>query len=121
MILATYWPGTEDALALPATDGGLLRGYLSTFGKEGVGTMATTRRKTSTTARLRNGAHGGVDAVADSIDSLRERAHEYVDQSRERAGELAHTVEDSIHNRPVAAMLMAAAVGFVLGCFMSRR
>jgi ElaB/YqjD/DUF883 family membrane-anchored ribosome-binding protein len=83
--------------------------------------MATTRRKSSTGSRLRNGAHQRVDAVADSIDSLRERATDYVDQGRERATELAETFEETVHDRPVTAILVAAAVGFVLGCFMSRR
>jgi ElaB/YqjD/DUF883 family membrane-anchored ribosome-binding protein len=83
--------------------------------------MAATRRKASQSARLRNGAHERLDSVADSIDSLRDRATQYVDQGRERAAELAETVEETIHDRPVAAILAAAAVGFLLGCFMSRR
>jgi ElaB/YqjD/DUF883 family membrane-anchored ribosome-binding protein len=83
--------------------------------------MATTRRRATTSARLRNGAHERIDAVADSIDSLKARATDYVDQGRERAGELAHTFEDTIHERPLAAILVAGAVGFVVGCFMSRR
>ena len=83
--------------------------------------MAATRRKSTTSARLRNGAHERVDEVADSIDSLRARATDYVDQGRERATELAHTFEDSIHERPLTTILVATAVGFVLGCIMSRR
>lgn len=83
--------------------------------------MATTRRRTSTSARLRNGAHERVDAVADSIDSLGAQATDYVDQGRERANELAHTVEGKIHERPMIAIVVAGAVGFVLGCFVSRR
>ncbi len=83
--------------------------------------MAVTRRRSSTNARFRNGAHERVDAVADSIDSLRTKATDYVDQSRERVTELAHTFEDAIHERPLTSILVAAAVGFVLGCFMSRR
>lgn len=83
--------------------------------------MATTRRKSSTNARLRNGAHERVDDLADSIDSLRAKASDYVDQGRERAVDLAHTFEGSIQERPLTAILVAAAVGFVLGSFMSRR
>jgi ElaB/YqjD/DUF883 family membrane-anchored ribosome-binding protein len=83
--------------------------------------MAITRRKSSTSSRLRNGAHERVDAVADSIDALRAQATDYVDQGRERAGELVHTVEDTFHERPLAAIFVAGAVGFVLGCFISRR
>lgn len=83
--------------------------------------MAATRRKSSAAARLRNGAHEGVDSVADSIDSLRSRAQDYVDEGRERATELAETFEGTIQDRPVTAILVAGAVGFVLGCFMSRR
>jgi ElaB/YqjD/DUF883 family membrane-anchored ribosome-binding protein len=82
--------------------------------------MAATR-KTPSTARLRNGAHRRVDEVADSIDSLRDTAGEYVDQGRERASELARTFEDKVHERPIAAVLIGAAVGFVVGCMMSRR
>lgn len=88
---------------------------------QGAGTMATTRRKSSTSSRLRNGAHQRVDSVADSIDSLRERANDYVDHGRERASELAETFETTIHDRPVAAILVAGVIGFVLGCFISRR
>lgn len=83
--------------------------------------MAVTRRKASTTSRLRNGAHKRVDAVADSIDSLRDKATDYVDQGQERATELARTFEDTIQERPLTAILAATAVGFVLGCFMTRR
>jgi ElaB/YqjD/DUF883 family membrane-anchored ribosome-binding protein len=83
--------------------------------------MATTRRKPPTSARLRHGAHERVDAVADTIDSLRAKATDYVDQGRERAAEVAHTFEDRIHERPLVAVLVATAVGFVLGCFASRR
>jgi ElaB/YqjD/DUF883 family membrane-anchored ribosome-binding protein len=83
--------------------------------------MATTRRRATTSSRLRNGAHEQVDAVADSIDSLRARATDYVDHGRERASELAHTFEDTLHERPMMAIVVAGAVGFVLGCFMTRR
>jgi ElaB/YqjD/DUF883 family membrane-anchored ribosome-binding protein len=83
--------------------------------------MATTRRKPSTSARIRDGAHEGVDAVVDSIDTLRERATDYVDQGRERVTELADTFEESIQERPLAAILIAAGVGFLLGCFIARR
>jgi ElaB/YqjD/DUF883 family membrane-anchored ribosome-binding protein len=83
--------------------------------------MAATRRKASSTTQLRNGAHERVDAVADSIDALRERANEYVEQGRERATEFVEDVEGKIQERPVVALLVAAAVGFVLGCFLSRR
>ena len=82
--------------------------------------MAVTR-KSSTTSRLRNGAHHRVDKVADSIDSLRDVANEYVDQGRERATELTRTFEDKVHERPITAVLIGAAVGFVVGCLMSRR
>jgi ElaB/YqjD/DUF883 family membrane-anchored ribosome-binding protein len=82
--------------------------------------MAVSRKSTNT-ARLRNGAHQRVDDVADSIDTLRETANEYVDQGRERATELARTFEDTVHERPIAAVLIGAAVGFVIGCMMARR
>ena len=62
-----------------------------------------------------------VDAMADSIDSLRGKATDYVDHSRERATELARTFEDMVRERPLTAILAAMAVGFVLGCFMTRR
>ena len=83
--------------------------------------MAVTRRKSTMTTRMRNGAHEGVDTVADSLDSLRDRASDYMDQGRERANEFAETFEDTIHERPLMALLVAGAVGFVLGCFITRR
>ena len=80
--------------------------------------MAVTRRRSPTTSRLRNGAHQRVDAVADSIDTLRTKATDYVDHGRERAAELAQTFEDSIRERPLTAILIGTAVGFLLGCFI---
>ena len=83
--------------------------------------MAITRRTSATNSRLRNGAHERVDAVADSLDSIRETAADYVDHSRERATEFARTFEDTIRERPLTSILIGTAVGFVLGCFMARR
>lgn len=82
--------------------------------------MAVKHRK-SVMSGFRNGAHERVDAVADSIDSLRDRATEYIDEGRSRAGDLADTFEDTIHERPLIALVAAGAVGFILGCYFSRR
>ena len=83
--------------------------------------MSVTRRKSTTTSRLRNGAHQRVDAMADSIDSLSARASEYVDHGRARASELVESFEDTIRQRPLTAILGGAAVGFLIGCLMMRR
>jgi ElaB/YqjD/DUF883 family membrane-anchored ribosome-binding protein len=83
--------------------------------------MPTSRRKSTSTARLRNGAHERVDAVADSIDSLRATANDYVDRGREQVTDLARTFEDSVRERPLTALLIGVGIGFVMGSFMSRR
>jgi ElaB/YqjD/DUF883 family membrane-anchored ribosome-binding protein len=82
-----------------------------------------SRRKTTPTAtdRIRDGVHKRVDAMADSFDSVRDSANRYVEEGRERANELAGTFEDAVRERPITSILIGAAVGFVVGCFIFRR
>jgi ElaB/YqjD/DUF883 family membrane-anchored ribosome-binding protein len=55
------------------------------------------------------------------VDRAREVTQEYLRQGREKVEDLTSNVEGMIRNQPGQALLVAAAVGFVLGaCFMRR-
>jgi ElaB/YqjD/DUF883 family membrane-anchored ribosome-binding protein len=57
----------------------------------------------------------------DQYERMRERAGDYYEQGRERAIELEHSLEGQIREQPMRSVLIAAAVGFVLGLFFIRR
>jgi len=59
--------------------------------------------------------------VADSADVLRETAHEYMEQGRAKAREAGESVQHKVVEKPITSVLMAAAVGFILGIFWVRR
>ena len=59
--------------------------------------------------------------VADSADALRETANEYLEQGRAKAREAGERVQQQVGDRPMTSVLLAAAVGFVLGMLWVRR
>ena len=60
-------------------------------------------------------------SVSGELDRARSATQDYLRQGREKAEELTSNVEGLIRNQPTQALLVAAAVGFVLGaCWMRR-
>ena len=60
-------------------------------------------------------------AARDGMNQAREAAGEYMEQGRQRAVALEHTLETQIRQQPLQAMLVAAGVGFLLGVVCLRR
>jgi len=59
--------------------------------------------------------------AADRMEALRETATEYMDQGRNRVRELGETVQHRVQEQPLKSVLIAAAVGFLLGAICVRR
>jgi ElaB/YqjD/DUF883 family membrane-anchored ribosome-binding protein len=59
--------------------------------------------------------------AADSVDALRRTANELLDEGRTKAREVGQNVQSKVQQKPVKSVLIAAAVGFLLGVFWMRR
>ena len=59
--------------------------------------------------------------AGDSVEALREAANEYLDEGRARVRELSDTVQTRIQEQPMTSILVATAVGFLLGVLWVRR
>jgi ElaB/YqjD/DUF883 family membrane-anchored ribosome-binding protein len=59
--------------------------------------------------------------ATDSAEALRESANEYMDQGRARVRELSETVQHKVQDQPMTSVLIATAVGFLLGVLWVRR
>jgi ElaB/YqjD/DUF883 family membrane-anchored ribosome-binding protein len=60
-------------------------------------------------------------AAQAKFEGVRDTTADYLEQGRERARELGHSVEHQIQDRPVRAVLIAAGIGFVMGVIFMRR
>jgi ElaB/YqjD/DUF883 family membrane-anchored ribosome-binding protein len=61
------------------------------------------------------------NAAGQTVEDLKQRAAEYIEQGREKAVEAAAGIERQIRDRPVGAVAIAAGIGFALGLLWSRR
>lgn len=59
--------------------------------------------------------------ATDSVDALRQTASDLIDEGRTKASDLAQGVQGKVQEQPVKSVLIAAAVGFLLGAFWVRR
>jgi ElaB/YqjD/DUF883 family membrane-anchored ribosome-binding protein len=59
--------------------------------------------------------------ATDSVDALRRTASDLVDEGRTKAREVGQSVQSKVQETPVKSVLIAAAVGFLLGVFWIRR
>jgi ElaB/YqjD/DUF883 family membrane-anchored ribosome-binding protein len=59
--------------------------------------------------------------ASDSVEALRETANQYLDQGRTRVREMSDTMQTRIQEQPVKSILIATAVGFLLGVLWVRR
>jgi ElaB/YqjD/DUF883 family membrane-anchored ribosome-binding protein len=55
------------------------------------------------------------------FETLRHSAEDYFEQGREKALELSETMEQRIRSQPIAALAVAAGIGFLIGAIWSRR
>ena len=68
--------------------------------------------------RVTDGARRGVDTAAESAKAGLEWATEKASALRDRNAALMNTVTDTVTQRPLMAIGIAAAVGYVLGRLM---
>ena len=59
--------------------------------------------------------------AGDSVEALRDYANEYLDEGRAKVRELGDTVSTRIQEQPMTSILVATAVGFLLGVLWVRR
>jgi ElaB/YqjD/DUF883 family membrane-anchored ribosome-binding protein len=59
--------------------------------------------------------------AGDSVEALRDAANEYLDEGRARIRDLGDTVHSRIQEQPMTSILVATAVGFLLGVLWVRR
>ena len=59
--------------------------------------------------------------ASDSVEALRETANQYLDQGRTRVREMSDTMQHRVQEQPVKSILIASALGFLLGALWMRR
>lgn len=59
--------------------------------------------------------------ATDSVAALRKTANEFLDEGRIKARDLGNSVQTKVQEKPGKSMLIAAAIGFLLGVFWMRR
>jgi ElaB/YqjD/DUF883 family membrane-anchored ribosome-binding protein len=59
--------------------------------------------------------------AADSVDVVRQSASDLVDEGRIKAREIAANAQCKVQEKPVKSVLLAAAIGFLVGVFWRRR
>jgi ElaB/YqjD/DUF883 family membrane-anchored ribosome-binding protein len=59
--------------------------------------------------------------ATDGVEQVRETASEYWDQGRAKAEELTESLQTNVRDRPMAAILIAAGIGFLLGVACASR
>lgn len=68
---------------------------------------------------LKNKAKQGLDDASDRAQDMAGRAQDIAGQARQQVGEVAGNVkgaiDQSVKDQPLTTLLMAAAVGFVIG------
>jgi ElaB/YqjD/DUF883 family membrane-anchored ribosome-binding protein len=91
--------------------------------------MATTRTKREDVAEhasaiaqdLQDMGHAARQMANERAEALREAANEYLDQGKVRVREMGEAVQHHIQEQPMKSLLIAGAVGFLLGVFWVRR
>lgn len=63
----------------------------------------------------------GMDPVETAVPQMKERLRHMVDISKTRAAEWKGGFQEGIRERPIQSVLIAAAVGAVIGALVGRR
>lgn len=61
------------------------------------------------------------DLAAESAGALRDHAADYLEHGRDRVRDFEENVETRISEHPFRSLLLAGAIGFVVGMICSRR
>jgi ElaB/YqjD/DUF883 family membrane-anchored ribosome-binding protein len=59
--------------------------------------------------------------VQQGLDHVRQRGPEYLDRGRQELETFGQSIERQVRRQPLASLLVAAGVGFVLGLLWRRR
>jgi ElaB/YqjD/DUF883 family membrane-anchored ribosome-binding protein len=59
--------------------------------------------------------------ATDSVDALRCTANDLLDDGRTKAREVGQSIQCKVQEKPVKSVLIATAIGFLLGVFWMRR
>ena len=62
-----------------------------------------------------------VEAVKEGVEDLRERVSDYAKQGRAKAQSMGESLEHTIQQRPLAGMMTALGIGFLIGIIFARR
>jgi ElaB/YqjD/DUF883 family membrane-anchored ribosome-binding protein len=57
----------------------------------------------------------------ESVEALRDTANQYLDEGKIRVREFSETLQSRVQDQPVKSILVATAVGFLLGVLWGRR
>ena len=68
-----------------------------------------------------NLGHTISENVQDKVKNLRQGASNYYNRSKDKARDMEQSVEERIHRRPLASVMLAAVGGLVLGKLMERK
>lgn len=60
------------------------------------------------------------DTATEQYQNLREGAQQYYEQGKEKAMQWEQTLEESVRDRPMRSLLIAAGVGMLLGVLWRR-
>jgi ElaB/YqjD/DUF883 family membrane-anchored ribosome-binding protein len=83
--------------------------------KEFIMAQTRTQRESQVPRSFREAGETARRVANDGMEKVRETAGEYWDQGRAKAEELSENIQDQVRERPVAAVLIAASVGFLFG------
>ena len=98
--------------------------------RKGAHQVRAAARDLKSTARNHAGSIAGTfrrmgsdtaSAVKEGVGDLRERASNIAKQGRAKAQSMEESLEHSIQERPLAAMMMALGLGFMIGVVFARR
>jgi ElaB/YqjD/DUF883 family membrane-anchored ribosome-binding protein len=70
---------------------------------------------------VRDQVRDKVDHVREKVEHLREGAGEYIQSGKAKARELENDVENFVREKPLHALLLAAAIGLLIGLIWRRR
>jgi ElaB/YqjD/DUF883 family membrane-anchored ribosome-binding protein len=59
--------------------------------------------------------------ATESVDAVRDTAHDFLDQGKAKVHELGDNVGSHVRDEPMKSVLIAAGVGFIVGLFFWRR
>lgn len=91
------------------------------LGKAGRKADQLREKASDMTRNLRETGESVVETAQEKFGELKESASEYLRQGKDKARELGGDVEDFVREQPVKSLLIAAAVGLVLGVLWKRR